>query len=120
MRLLYRVELTGFHSPSFDNFSHVATGVLITLHLSILNFANISLGYLFCGMATVKYEVEKFDGHNSFSLWLIKKILDGEVPSTSSMEERKELEEKAHNAILLSLSDGVLREVVDEKTVVGL
>ena len=86
---------------------------------------------LFCGMATAKFKVEKFDGHNSFSLWRIKmrallrqqglaKILDGEVPSTSSTEERKELEEKAHSIILLSLSDGVLREVTDEETAVGL
>ena len=29
-------------------------------------------GSLFCKMATVKFEVEKFNGHNSFSLWHIK------------------------------------------------
>jgi hypothetical protein len=50
----------------------------------------------------------------------LAKILDDEVPSTSSTEERKELEEKAHCIILLSLSDGVLREVADEETAVGL
>jgi len=49
----------------------------------------------------------------------LAKILDGEVPSTL-IEEMKELEEKAHSAILLSLSDGVLREVVNEKTTAGL
>jgi hypothetical protein len=27
---------------------------------------------LFCGMATAKFEVEKFDGQNSFNLWHIK------------------------------------------------
>jgi hypothetical protein len=87
---------------------------------------------LFCEMATTgKFEVEKFDGQNSFSLWRIKmqallrqqglvKILDGEVPSTSSTKERKELEEKAHSIILLSLKDGVLREVTDEETTVRL
>jgi len=48
------------------------------------------------------------------------KILDGKVPSTSSTKEMKELEEKAHSAILLSLSDGVLREVVDEETAAKL
>jgi hypothetical protein len=26
------------------------------------------LGYLFCRMAIAKFEVEKFDGHNSFSI----------------------------------------------------
>jgi hypothetical protein len=30
------------------------------------------LGSLFCGMATAKFKVEKFDGHNSFSLWRFK------------------------------------------------
>ena len=82
-------------------------------------------------MASAKFEVEKFDGQNSFSLWRIKmrallrqqglaKILDGKMPSTSSKEERAKLEEKAHNLILLSLSDGVLREVADEETAVEL
>ena len=48
------------------------------------------------------------------------KILDGKMPSTSSKEEIAELEEKAHNLILLSLSDGVLREVAGEETAAGL
>jgi hypothetical protein len=48
------------------------------------------------------------------------KIFDGNVPSISSMKGRNELKEKAHNAILLFLSDGVLREVVDKETTVGL
>jgi hypothetical protein len=82
-------------------------------------------------MATAKFEVEKFDGYNSFSLWRIKmrallrqqglaKILDGEVLSTSSMEERKKLEEKSHSIILFSFSDEVLREVTNEETTIGL
>lgn len=90
-----------------------------------------SLGSLFCGMASAKFEVEKFDGQNSFSFWRIKmrallrqqglaKILDGKAPSTSSSEKSVELEEKAHSSILLSLSDGVLREVADEETAAGL
>jgi hypothetical protein len=81
-------------------------------------------------MATEKFEVEKFDGQNSFSLWRLKmrallrqqglaKILDGKVPSTST-KEMKEFDEKAHSAILLSLLDGVLREVADEETAAGL
>jgi hypothetical protein len=40
----------------------------------------------------------------------LAKILDGDVSSTST-EDMKEFDEKAHSAILLSLSDGVLREV---------
>ena len=50
----------------------------------------------------------------------LAKILDGKVPSTSSMEERKELEEKVQRVTLLSLSDGVLREVANEETTAGL
>jgi hypothetical protein len=81
-------------------------------------------------MATAKFEVEKFNGQNSFSLWRLKmrallrqqglaKILDDDVSSTST-EDMKEFDEKAHSAILLSLSDGVLREVADEETAAGL
>ncbi|GLT72015.1 hypothetical protein SLA2020_439880 [Shorea laevis] len=50
----------------------------------------------------------------------LAKILDGKAPSTSSSEKSVELEEKAHSSILLSLSDGVLREVADEETAAGL
>jgi hypothetical protein len=50
----------------------------------------------------------------------LAKTLDGKMPSTSSNEERVELEEKAHGLILLSLSDGVLREVANEETAAGL
>jgi hypothetical protein len=50
----------------------------------------------------------------------LAKILDGEVPSTSSTKEMKELEKKAQSAILLSLADGVLREVADEEIAPGL
>jgi hypothetical protein len=64
-------------------------------------------------MATAKFEVEKFDGQNSFSLWRLKmrallqqqglaKIFYGKVLSTSA-KEMKELDEKTHSAILLSL-----------------
>jgi len=80
-------------------------------------------------MVTTKFEVEKFDGQNNFSLWCIKmrallqqglaKIWDGKMPSTST-EEMKELEEKSHSAILMSLLDAVLREVADEETIAGL
>jgi hypothetical protein len=94
------------------------------------------LGSLFCGMATAKFEVKKFDGHNSFSLWRIKmrallrqqglaKVLEPKekrigITTIDEIVERRELEEKAHIIILLSLSDGVLREVVDEETTVRL
>jgi len=85
------------------------------------------LGSLFYGMATAKFEEEKFDGQNSFSLWRLKmrallrqqglaKIFYGEVPSILM----KELDEKAHSAILLSFSDGILKDVTDEETAAGL
>jgi hypothetical protein len=44
----------------------------------------------------------------------LTKILHGNAPSTSSKEEITELEEKAQSAIVLSVSDGVLRKVVNE------
>jgi hypothetical protein len=87
-------------------------------------------------MATAKFEIEKFDGQNSFSLWHIKmrallrqqglaKVLEPQeekigISAIDEILERRELEEKAHNMILLSLSNGVLREVADEETTAGL
>jgi hypothetical protein len=87
-------------------------------------------------MATAKFEIEKFDGQNSFSLWRIKmrallrqqglaKVLEPQeekigISAIDEILERGELEEKAHSMILLSLSDGVLREVADEETTAGL
>jgi hypothetical protein len=87
-------------------------------------------------MATAKFEIEKFDGQNSFSLWRIKmrallrqqgltKVLEPQeekigISAIDEIVERGELEEKAHSMILLSLSDGVLREVADEETTAGL
>ena len=87
-------------------------------------------------MTTAKFEVEKFDGHNSFNLWVIKmrallrqqglaKVLERQeekigISAIDEIVERGELEEKAHNIILLSLSDGVLREVVDKEITAGL
>jgi hypothetical protein len=83
-------------------------------------------------MTTAKFEVEKFDDQNSFSLWRIKmqallrqqglaKILEPpeEINGIKVIEEIREyaeLEEKAHSAILMSISNGVLREVANEET----
>jgi hypothetical protein len=87
-------------------------------------------------MTTAKFEVEKFDGHNSFSLWRIKmrallrqqglaKVLESQeekidIKTFDEIVKHGELEEKAHSIILLSLSDGVLREVANEETASGL
>jgi hypothetical protein len=93
-------------------------------------------GSLFCGMTIAKFEVEKFDNQNSFSLSRIEmrallrqqgleKVLEPQeekigITAIDEIVECGELEEKAHNVILLSLLDGVLREVVDEETIAGL
>ena len=73
---------------------------------------------------TTKFEIEKFDGKNEFSLWRIKiralmvqqelsKALKGRKaqPTTMSDEENDELMEKAHSAILLCLGNEVFREI---------
>jgi len=82
-------------------------------------------------MAAVKFDVEKFDGNNSFSLWRVKmrallrqqgvaRVLDAEAATKLSKEERANMEDKAHSAIQLCLADSVLREVADEETAKGL
>ena len=83
-------------------------------------------------MAT-KYEVEKFDGQNSFSLWRVKmrtlltqqglyKTVLGKdkLSATMKEDEREELDIKALSAIKLCLSNEVLREVADEMTTAEL
>ncbi|KAL5764194.1 hypothetical protein ACOSP7_016547 [Xanthoceras sorbifolium] len=72
-------------------------------------------------MATVKFDVEKFNGENDFSLWRVKmrallvhqglvKALKGKDPLPESMsdKDKDEILEKAHSAILLSLRDEIL------------
>ena len=82
-------------------------------------------------MAFAKFEIEKFDGSNSFSLWRIKmraylrqqgvaKILDAEAAAGLPKEKVLDMEERAHSAIQLCLADSVLREVCDEETAIGL
>ena len=84
-------------------------------------------------LSATRFEIEKFNGKNDFSLWHVKmhsllvqqglwKALKGKnaSPATLSNEEKEDLLEWAHSAILLSLGDEVLREIVDEETAVGL
>ncbi|WRX12668.1 zinc finger protein [Theobroma cacao] len=79
--------------------------------------------------SSTKYEIEKFNGRNDFSLRRVKmrallvqqgllKALKGKehLPSNLSDGEKDDLMEKAHSAILLALSDEVLREVTDEES----
>src|SRR4051794_5328669 len=75
---------------------------------------------------SAKYEVPKFDGGTSFSLWKIRMrsslILQGlwkavDEKFSGVLEESKvELQERALNAIFMSVTDSVLREIATEKT----
>ena len=80
-----------------------------------------------------KFNIEKFDGKISFSIWRVqmravltqnglKKALDGKTKKPASMTDDQwdELDEKALSSIQLCLSKEVLREVVNETTVAGL
>ncbi|KAH9657437.1 hypothetical protein KPL70_023077 [Citrus sinensis] len=86
-------------------------------------------------MATSKFQVEKFTGENDFHLWRLKMrallVHQGleetlgdprseKKPSKLSNEEMQDALDKAHSTLILSLSDGVLREVGDQTTAVGL
>ena len=77
-----------------------------------------------------KVEIEKFDGSNDFGLWKMKMLahlgnlgldlaLGGESKLSESMEEEKKrgVLKRAHNTLILSLSDKVLREIVKCKIV---
>ncbi|KAL6337934.1 hypothetical protein AAG906_005399 [Vitis piasezkii] len=84
-------------------------------------------------MSSQKFEVEKFNGSNDFTLWKLKmkallvqqkcaQAIEGEekLPVGLTAAEKEEVVSRAHSAILLSLADEVLREVADETTAVGL
>nr|GFA79073.1 retrovirus-related Pol polyprotein from transposon TNT 1-94 [Tanacetum cinerariifolium] len=80
-------------------------------------------------MSSHKFDLEKFNGSNDFTLWKVKMrvllvqqgcavALEGEDKFPKDMKEKvkKEIMAKAHSAILLSVTDEVLREVVDQTT----
>ena len=84
-------------------------------------------------MASAKFEIDKFTGTNDFSLWRIKmkallvhqgisEAIDSEAMADLDDDKKKqrEIQTKAHSAILLSLGDEVLREVSSEETAIGL
>ena len=84
-------------------------------------------------MSSHKFEIDKFDGSNDFTLWKVKmKALlvqqgcaaalegEGKLPEGLKAPEKTEILARAHSAILLSLTDEVLREVIDETTAAGL
>ncbi|KAK2973986.1 hypothetical protein RJ640_020432 [Escallonia rubra] len=72
---------------------------------------------------STKYDLEKFDGSNDFSLWRMKmrdvliqqgllKALKGKqgLPDTMSDDEKEDMLERAHSALLLCLANNVLRK----------
>lgn len=73
----------------------------------------------------MKYEVPKFDGETSVSLWKIRMqlslVLQGqwktikEKFSSDSGESKIELKDKVLIAIFMSVTDNVLHESLDEK-----
>ncbi|KAH9696398.1 hypothetical protein KPL71_023151 [Citrus sinensis] len=86
-------------------------------------------------MAIQKLDVEKFTGENDFHLWRLKMrallVHQGieevlEDPRTSKKiskvkdEDIQKAMDKAHNTIILSLGDRVLREMGDQTTAAGL
>ena len=83
-------------------------------------------------MAMARFEAEKFTGKNDFGLWRLKMkalliqhgLADALTPDKDGAEEpsakQVEIAEKAHNAIILSLDDKVLREVSKETTAAGI
>ena len=76
-------------------------------------------------MATTRFEVDEFTRENDFSLWRIKmktllvqqrlsSFIDEEAMAKlkgTDVEKDWDIEAKAHNVVLLSLGDEVLREV---------
>ncbi|KAH9779278.1 hypothetical protein KPL71_007667 [Citrus sinensis] len=92
-------------------------------------------------MTSRRFDVEKFNGENDFYLWslkmraiLIQQGLDSALENKEDQIGKKEklegssslggdmrsINNKAHNTIILHLSDEVLREVVKEKSASGL
>ncbi|KAH9780126.1 hypothetical protein KPL71_007968 [Citrus sinensis] len=86
-------------------------------------------------MTGPKLEVEKFTGENDFHLWRLKmkallvhqgldealaEVTSPKKPRKISDDDLPDVLDRAHSAIILSLGDGVLREVGGETTATGL
>ncbi|KAH9668944.1 hypothetical protein KPL70_021590 [Citrus sinensis] len=86
-------------------------------------------------MSLPKYEIEKFTIGGDFSLWKLKmrallvhqgleSTLEEEDPeaSTSSVidDKKRQIQNRAHNTLILSLGDSMLREISEEKTALGI
>ena len=73
-------------------------------------------------IATIRYETEKFNRKNDFSLWRIKikvllthqgleEALEPTIPDEKLTEKQFQISKKAHSAIILNLDDKVLSKV---------
>lgn len=82
-------------------------------------------------MGSTKFDIEKFTDKNDFRLWRMKmrallihhgleQALEGEkgLPTTTTKREKKEVLNKAHSALILSLGNKVLREVSKKKSAI--
>ncbi|KAG8472907.1 hypothetical protein CXB51_034792 [Gossypium anomalum] len=78
-------------------------------------------------MATIRFEIEKFDGETNFNLWQVrmmailvqsglKKVVTGKKPENLNKTEWEELDKKALSAIQSRLVNTVLQEVLMENT----
>ncbi|XP_062114215.1 uncharacterized protein LOC133825266 [Humulus lupulus] len=79
-----------------------------------------------------KFELEKFDGTNDFTLWReslkgilvhqkVAKVLgDQKLLAEKKPEEIAEIEEMAYYTIIMYLSNGLRRKLTSEKTAKGL
>ncbi|KAH9743388.1 hypothetical protein KPL70_003281 [Citrus sinensis] len=86
-------------------------------------------------MSLPKPEIEKFTIDGDFSLWKMKMRAllvhqglesaleeeDSETAGSSRSDEKmKQIHNRAHNTLILSLSDSILREISEEKTALGI
>jgi len=85
------------------------------------------------GIMGSKWDIEKFTGSNDFGLWNVKipavltqqkcvEALKGEAAMLASLTqaEKREMIDKAKNAIVLCLGDKVLRDVAREATAASM
>ncbi|KAJ4849749.1 hypothetical protein Tsubulata_046314 [Turnera subulata] len=72
--------------------------------------------------SSAKYEIEKFDGGSSFSLWKIRmrsslvlqglwKAVSENFPEGTTDTAKEDQKERALGAIFMSVTDSVLREI---------
>ena len=86
-------------------------------------------------MSLPKHDIEKFTIGGDFSLWRMKmrallvhqgleSALEeddlGDASSSVSDEKKRQIQNKAHSTLILSLSDSILREISKEKTALGI